>query len=84
MSSQVTVRLQEDLAEALRSRASKTGEKPSEIIRAALRDHLGLLGKSGSKPAERVRRLIGSLESGQDDLAERHREFVLEPLQRGR
>ncbi len=84
MSSRVTVRLSEDLAEALEARTKKTGERPSEIIRAALREHLGLLGRPGSKPAERVRRLIGSLESGQDDLAERHREYVLESLQRGR
>lgn len=84
MSSQVTVRLQKDLAEALRARAAKTGEKPSEVIRAALREHLGLLGVPGTKPAERVRRLIGALESGQDDLAERHRDYVLESLQRGR
>jgi metal-responsive CopG/Arc/MetJ family transcriptional regulator len=84
MSSQITVRLQEDLAEALDARARKTGARPSEIIRTALREHLGLSGKPGSKPAERVRRLIGSLESGQDDLAERHREYVLESLQRGR
>ena len=68
MGSQVTVRLQEDLAEALDARSRKTGEKPSEIIRAALREHLGLVGRRGVKPADRVRRLIGSLESGDADL----------------
>lgn len=84
MSSQVTVRLQDDLSKALASRARKTGEKPSEIIRAALREHLGLTGVPGSKPAERVRRLIGSVDSGNPDLAERHREYVLESLRRAR
>ncbi len=84
MSSQITVRRQERLAEALDERARKTGARPSEIVRAALREHLGLVGGPGIRPAERVRRLIGSLESGQADLAERHREYVLESLQRGR
>ena len=84
MSSQITVRLQDDLARALEARTKKTGERVSEIVRAALMEHLGLHGRSGKRPAERVHRLIGSLESGQSDLAEKHREHVLESLKRGR
>lgn len=84
MSSQVTVRLQDDLKKALVSRARKTGERPSDIVRAALREHLGVTGASGSSPSERVRRLIGSVASGKPDLAERHRDYVLESLRRAR
>jgi hypothetical protein len=40
--------------------------------------------RAAAKPAERVRDLIGSLESGVPDLAARHREYVLEALKRGR
>ncbi|MBI3047204.1 MAG: hypothetical protein HYY76_02730 [Acidobacteria bacterium] len=35
-------------------------------------------------PAERVRHLIGSVASGRPDLAERHREYMLEAIRRGR
>jgi hypothetical protein len=39
---------------------------------------------SDAKPADRVRHLIGSLESGVPDLAERHREYIVQALKRGR
>lgn len=84
MSSQITVRIQDDLARALEARTKKTGQRVSEIVRAALMEHLGLAGRAGRAPAERVKRLIGSLESGSTDLAEKHREYVLESLKRGR
>ena len=80
MREQITVRLTDELARALDKRAERTGEKPSEIVRSALREHLQLSGKPGQKPVDRIRRLIGSLESGQSDLAENHRKYVLESL----
>jgi predicted transcriptional regulator len=80
MRQQITVRLTDDLARALDKRARQTGEKPSEIVRSALREHLQLSGHRGQKPVDRVRRLIGSLESGHSDLAENHRTYVLESL----
>jgi hypothetical protein len=43
-----------------------------------------LHSKSSEPAAARVGRLLGSVESGVADLAERHREYVLETLQRGR
>ena len=81
MSRQVTVRLPEELSEALEARARRSRQKRSEIVRAALREHLERPERGGRRPADRVRRLIGALSSGQPDLAERHREYILEMVQ---
>jgi hypothetical protein len=56
--------------------------KRSEVVRIALEQFLR------SEPIEpaaaRVASLLGSLESGVADLADRHREHILESLRRGR
>jgi len=84
MEDQVTVRLPEDLRRALRAASRRMQRKNSEIVRLALREFLGTSAGSGSRPADRVKGLIGSLESGVPDLAERHRAYILESLRRGR
>lgn len=84
MASQFTVRLPEDLDRALRAAARKMQRRSSEIVRMALRQFLQVQAGPAKRHAERVRGLIGSLESGTPDLAERHREFILESLKRGR
>ena len=84
MESQLTVRLPEDLSAALAQAAEQSGRRSSEIVRAALREYLQLTPGSGRRPAERVRGLIGALDSGLPDLAERHRAYLLESLKRGR
>lgn len=84
MESQLTVRLPEDLSAALEQAARHSGRRTSEIVRAALREYLQLAADGGRRPAERVRGLIGSLDSGMEDLAERHRSYILESLKRGR
>ena len=83
MSSQLTVRLPADLRSALDKASRKTGLKNSEIVRLALRGYLHIPGGPEKRPAERVRSLLGSLESGVPDLAERHREYILESLRSG-
>ena len=55
---------------------------PSEIVRLALRQFLNL-SSGQQRPAHRVRELLGSLDSGIPDLAQRHREYVLESLEDG-
>ena len=50
----------------------------------ALRQFLALPGPEGSRPAERVRGLIGSLDSGASDTARKHRADVIESLKHGR
>ncbi len=83
MSNQLTVRLSEDLSRALAHAAAQMQRKRSEVVRLALYQYLGL-GSQDRRPAERVRHLLGSLESGIPDLAENHRSYVLESLKSGR
>ena len=82
MDSQLTVRLPADLTAALARASRKSGRKASEIVRAALRDYLNAGATPGLRPAERVRGLIGSLNSGVSDLAEQQRAYIIESLTR--
>lgn len=84
MQDQVTVRLPEDLSQALAATSRSMHKKRSEIVRLALREFLGAAAGSRTRPADRVRSLIGALESGVPDLAEEHRAYVVESLRRGR
>lgn len=84
MDSQLTVRLPSDLSGALERASRQSGRKASEIVRAALRDYLSAPSAVGPRPAERVRGLVGSLDSGLPDLAEQHRKYIVESLARGK
>ena len=83
MADQLTVRLPEDLSRALKAASRRMQRKSSDIVRLALREFLGEK-TSKQRPADRVQHLIGSLESGIPDLAEKHRAHILESLRRGR
>jgi metal-responsive CopG/Arc/MetJ family transcriptional regulator len=82
MATQLTVRMPEDLRKALDKASRKLNRKPSEVVRMALREFLRVGSGTRSRPADRVRGLLGSLDSGVPDLAERHREYLLESLKR--
>jgi metal-responsive CopG/Arc/MetJ family transcriptional regulator len=84
MEAQVTVRIPEDLKRALDEAARKMQRKSSEIVRMALRAYLQQTPGRDTRPADRVRGLVGSLESGVPYLAERHREYIVESLKNGR
>ncbi len=84
MQDQVTIRLPEDLSQALKAASRRLQRKASEIVRLALREYLGAPFGSKTRAADRVRGLIGTLESGVPDLAEKHRAYLLESLRRGR
>lgn len=83
MPSQLTVRLPDDLDRALKATARRMQRKNSDIVRLALREFLGAAGRPLGRSVDRVRTLIGSLESGVPDLAARHREHIVLAL-RGR
>lgn len=82
MEDQVTVRLPADLGRALRRASRRLRRKNSDVVRMALQAFLQVGETGASKPADRVRHLIGSLESGVPDLAERHRQYLTEALTR--
>ena len=84
MQDQLTVRLPADLSRALRRASRRLQRKNSDIVRLALQAFLQADERLESKPADRVRGLIGSLDSGVSDLATRHREYILESIKRGR
>ena len=84
MSDQLAVRLSPELARALRDASRQMQRKPSEVVRMALRQFLAVPGPDGSRPADRVRGLIGSLDSGAPDLARKHGADVIESLKHGR
>ena len=82
VSDQLTVRLPEELSRSLEEAAVRMRRKRSEVVRMALEQFLH--SKPTEPAAARVGNLLGSVETGVADLAERHRDYVLETLQRGR
>jgi metal-responsive CopG/Arc/MetJ family transcriptional regulator len=84
MQDQLTIRLPADLSQALKAASRRMQRKSSEIVRLALREYLVASPGSKARPADRVRSLIGSLESGTSDLGEKHRAYIIESLRRGR
>ena len=78
---QLTVRLPDDMNQALEAAANRLQRKRAEVVRIALRRFLGL--DADDKHGDLVQSLLGSLASGVPDLAENHRKYVLESLNRG-
>ena len=84
MEDQLTVRLPRELSVRLKRRAARMQRRPSEVVRMAVKEFLEIQERSQSRRADRVKDLIGSLDSGVPDLAINHREYVLEKIRRGR
>ena len=82
MQHQLTVRLPADLVDRLERAAQRRRCKRSEIVRLALEQFLAV--EIEERPIERVRGLLGQVESGVPDLGRRHREYLLRRLRAGR
>ena len=82
MDSQLTLRLPSALSEKLEITAKRLQRKRSDVVRLALEQFL----ETGPeiRPVERVRDLLGAIESGVPDLGQRHREHLLRRIRRGR
>jgi len=83
MEDQLTIRFPRELNQALKERAARMKRKPSEVVRIAVAEFLQISVEQTEFPADRVKRLLGSLETRVPDLALRHREYVLRKLRRG-
>lgn len=83
LESQLTVRVSEELRAAVEARAWRLQRKSSEIVRMAIEAFV-LEELMARKPADRVRHLLGSLDSKTPDLTERHRQYVLKSLRHER
>jgi Arc/MetJ-type ribon-helix-helix transcriptional regulator len=84
MSNQITVRLPKELNQALDAAARRSGRRRSEVIRLSLVAFLTPGATGRGQPIDRVRGLIGSLESEIPGLAENHRKYILESLKNAR
>lgn len=84
MKDQITVRLPRDLSRALDAAARRSRRRRSEVIRLSLVAFLTPGAAGRGQPIDRVRGLIGSLESEIPDLAENHRKYILESLKNAR
>ncbi|TMA11766.1 MAG: ribbon-helix-helix protein, CopG family [Deltaproteobacteria bacterium] len=82
MERQLTMRLSVALAEKLERSARRLKRKRSEVVRQALEYFLET--EAEVRPIERVRDLLGSIESGRPDLGQRHRDYLVRRLRHGR
>ena len=65
-----------------RAPAKRMKRNRSDVVRLALDQFLDV-GPAAARPVERVRDLLGSVESGVPDLGQRHREHLIARLRRG-
>jgi len=82
MDSQLTLRLPGALTDRLERSARRLRRKRSDVVRLALEQFLD--SEPEIRPIERVRDLLGSVESGVPDLGQRHREHLIRRLRRGK
>ena len=83
MESQLTLRLPATLAGKLERTARRLRRKRSDVVRLALEQFLESESEPQLRPIERVRDLLGAIESGVPDLGQRHREHLIRRLRRG-
>ena len=81
MESQLTLRLRAALAKKLERSARRLKRKRSDVVRQALEQFLD--AGPEVRPIDRVRDLLGSVETGVPDLGQRHREHLIRRLRRG-
>ncbi len=77
MNEQLTLRLPRELYYAVSQEASKKGLSRADIVRLAIRRYLGIDTQGPApRPYDRVRDLVGSLDSGIPDLGSDHRKHL--------
>ena len=81
MDAQLTLRLPGPLNEKLERTATRLKRKRSDVVRLALEQYFE--SDVPIRPADRVRDLLGSVESGVPDLGQNHREHLIRRLRRG-
>jgi metal-responsive CopG/Arc/MetJ family transcriptional regulator len=82
MERQLTLRVPAGLAAKLERSARRLKRKRSEVVRDALERYFD--SEPQARPIERVRDLLGSVASGKPDLGQRHREYLIQRMRRGR
>jgi len=82
MDQQLSLRLPAPLAKKLDQAALRMQRKRSEVVRLALEQFLET--EVEVRPVERVRDLLGKIESGIPDLGARHRDYLTTRLRHSR
>lgn len=82
MTQQFTLRLSAELAQQLEQAAKRLRRNRSDVVRLALEQFLAI--QVETRPIDRVRDLLGQVESGVPDLGQRHREYLLRRLRDAR
>ena len=83
MKSQLTVRISEKLDQEISVLAKRLHLKRSDIVRMALEKLVAEFEvKSEQSPYERVKKLVGLVESGIPDLGEAHRKHLKAKIKR--
>jgi predicted DNA-binding protein len=82
MESQLTLRLSGALSDKLERTATRLKRKRSDVVRLALEQFLET--EPDIRPVERVRDLLGRVESGLPDLGQNHREHLIRRLRGGK
>ncbi len=78
---QLTVRLPDEDMAKLASIAGRLGLKRSEVTRMAIKKFLAEYGNDDElRPFDRVKHLLGIVESGKKDLGSAHRKYLVEKL----
>ena len=84
MPGQLTVRLTSELEERIEALSRRTRRRRSEIVRLALERYIREeAGEETLSPYDRVKNLIGKVQSGIPDLGEAHREHLRRRFRRG-
>jgi metal-responsive CopG/Arc/MetJ family transcriptional regulator len=79
----LTIRLPKDLAREINALAKKLRLSRSDVVRMALRQFADEFEEDGLRPYEKVKDLLGVVESGIPDLGSDHRKHMLERIKRG-
>ncbi|HZQ08000.1 MAG TPA: ribbon-helix-helix protein, CopG family [Anaerolineae bacterium] len=82
MEQQLTVRVPAEVVAQLDRAARHLRRTRSEVVRLALEQFLAV--QLETRPIERVRDLLGQVESGVPDLGQRHREYLIKRLRHAR
>ena len=84
MPGQLTVRLTSELEEGIEALSRRTRRRRSEIVRLALERYIRKeSGEETLSPYDRVKNLIGKVQSSIPDLGEAHREHLRRRFRRG-
>jgi metal-responsive CopG/Arc/MetJ family transcriptional regulator len=81
---QITVRLPNEYGNRLDRVSKQMGVRRSDIIRLAMKQFLEGTGDTDRQPPyERVRHLLGLVESDVKDLGQSHRKYLIQKVRRG-